>query len=342
VLLLAIGAVMAGKTSLVAMASWAARADHKLAPAGPTPSASTFARVLAAVEPTALQTAITTWLARRLAAASPAASRSGAEPERRAVAVDGKVLRGARTLDGQVKLAAAYDQAAGLVLGQVAVVGGDEIAALPQVLGTLPDLPGSVVTADALHCQDSHARWIVDAGADFVLTVKGNRPRLRRALAGQPWGQVPGHRLTSRGHGRTETRSIKVLSTDGQPELPALFPHAAQIAKIIRTRKRKGGKRSSETVYIVTSVDYRHATPAQLAAYVRGQWSIENGLHWVRDVTQCEDASRVRTGHAPQNLAALRNLVINLFRLDGRNNIAAAHRHYADQPRLIGPALAAA
>jgi len=79
-----------------------------------------------------------------------------------------------------------------------------------------------------------------------------------------------------------------------------------------------------------------------LAAYVRGQWSIENGLHWIRDVTQREDASRVRTGHAPQNLAALRNLVINLFRLDGRYTIAAAHRHYADQPHLNGPALAAA
>jgi predicted transposase YbfD/YdcC len=252
------------------------------------------------------------------------------------------VLRGARQPDGQVKLVAAYGHVAGLVLGQVAVAGGDEIAALPEVLGTVADLPASVVTADALRCQDSHATWIVSRGAHFVLTVKGNRPRLRRALAGQPWGQVPGLRFTERGHGRTETRTIKVISTDGQPALQALFPHAAQIAKITRTRKRKGGKRSSETVYIVTSLNHRQATPVQLAGYVRGQWSIENGLHWVRDVTQREDASQVRAGHAPQNLAALRNLVINLFRLDGRTNIAAAHRHYADQPHLIGPALATA
>jgi len=75
VLLLAVGAVMAGKTSLVAMGSWAARADHKLAPAGPTPSVSTFARVLAAVDPVALQTAIDRWLSRRLATAP-----SGAQP----------------------------------------------------------------------------------------------------------------------------------------------------------------------------------------------------------------------------------------------------------------------
>jgi len=345
VLLLAVGAVMAGKTSLVAMASWATRADHTLAPAGPTPSASTFARVLAAVDPVALQTAIDTWLTRRLAARTPASPPLAIAPapgERRAIAVDGKVLRGARGPDGQVKLVAAYDHDAGLILGQVAVVGGDEIAALPVVLGTVSDLAGSVVTADALHCQDSHANWIVAAGAHFVVTVKGNRPRLRRALATQPWGQVPGRRLTERGHGRTETRSIKAISTDGRPGLQALFPHAAQIAKITRSRKRTGRKRSQETVYLVTSLNHRQATPAQLAGYARGQWSIENGLHWVRDVTQREDVSQVRTGHAPQNLAALRNLVINLFRLDGRANIAAAHRHYADQPHLIGPALAAA
>jgi predicted transposase YbfD/YdcC len=174
-----------------------------------------------------------------------------------------------------VKLVAAYDHDAGLVLGQVAVVGGDEIAALPQVLGTLADLPGSVVTADALHCQDASADWIVAAGAHFVLTVKGSRPRLRRALAAQPWGPVPGLRHTECGHGRAETRSIKVISTDGQPGLQALFPHTAQIAKITRSRRRTGRKRSQETVYIVTSLDHPQATPAHLAGYVRGQWSIE-------------------------------------------------------------------
>ncbi len=341
VLLLAVGAVMAGKNSLVAMACWAALADHKLAPPGPMPSVSTFTRVLAAVDPTALQHAIGLWLARRLSE-RPSTEQQAGLCERRAIAVDGKVLRGARQSDGQVKLVAAYDHDAGLVLGQVAVVGGDEIAALPEVLATLPDLAGSVVTADALHCQHSHANWIVAAGAHFVLTVKGNRPRLRRALATQPWGPVPGLRYAETGHGRAETRSVKVISTDRQPALPALFPHVAQIVKIVRSRQRKGKKRSQETVYVITSLDHRQATPVQLAAYVRGQWSIENGLHWVRDVTQREDASQVRTGHAPQNLAALRNLVINLFRLDGQGNIAAAHRHYADQLHPIGPALAAA
>ncbi|SDY62365.1 hypothetical protein SAMN05661080_04067 [Modestobacter sp. DSM 44400] len=69
-----------------------------------------------------------------------------------------------------MKLVTAYDHHACPVLGQVAVVGGDEITALPKVVGTLPGLAGSVVTADALHCQDSHANWIVDAGGHFVFT----------------------------------------------------------------------------------------------------------------------------------------------------------------------------
>jgi len=342
VLLLAIGAVMAGKTSLVAIAGWAARAEHKLVPVGPRPSASTFGRVLAAVDPVAFQQAVDRWTAARLADTncSPPSSSSPAPPVAEVVAVDGKVLRGARTPDGQVQLVAAYDQQIGVVRGQVAVTGGDEIAALPAVLDTVADLRGLVVTADALHCQDSHAHWLVARGAHFA--VKGNRPKLRAALAAQPWGRVPGVTTLEVGHGRRESRSIKVISTDGQPALQALFPHAAQIAKIVRVRKRTGGKRSRETVYIVTSLTHRQASAEQLAGWVRGQWAIENGLHWVRDVTQREDASRVRTGHAPQNLAAIRCLVINLFRLDGHDNIAAAHRHYADQPHLIGSTLAAA
>src|SRR3954465_4060034 len=214
--------------------------------------------------------------------------------------------------------------------------------ALPAVLDTVGDLHGRVVTADALHCQDSSARWLLAHGAHYVFTVKGNRPKLRAALAAQPGGRVPGTKMVELGHGRRESRSIKVLSTDGQPGLQALFPHAAQTAKIVRVRTGKGGKRSQETVYSVTSLTHRQASAGQLAGWVRGQWTIENGLHWVRDVTQSEDACRVRTGHAPQNLAALRCLVINLFRLDGHDNIAAAPRHYADQPHLIGPALAAA
>lgn len=336
ILLLAIGAVLAGRNSWVGIAGWAARADHQLRVCGPTPSAATFARVLAAVDPAALQAALNGWITTRLAAGD------GREPvgrrrPRQALAVDGKVLRGARTPDGQVKLVAAYDQSAGVVLGQVVVVGGDEIAALPVVCDTVADLHGVLITADALHCQRSSADYLLGRGAHYALTVKGNQPSLRDALARQPWGQVPGLVQHTVGHGRRETRSIKVLSLDSQPQLAVLFPHAAQIAKIVRRRRRSGRNPSVQTVYLITDLDHRQATPEQLAGYARGQWTIENGLHWVRDVTHGEDRSQVRTGSAPQNLAALRNTVINLFRLLGHDNIAAAHRLYADRPQLIAP-----
>ncbi len=126
------------------------------------------------------------------------------------------------------------------------------------------------------------------------------------------------------------------------------FPHARQAIRVTRrirpvcARTGKKGRWRTKTVYAITDLSPDEARPEELGAWICGRWRIENGLHWVRDVTQSEDASRVRTGHAPQNLAALRCLVINLFRFDGRDNIAAAHRHYADQPHLIGPALAIA
>lgn len=211
---------------------------------------------------------------------------------------------------------AAYDQAAGVVLGQVAVDGGDEIAALPAVLDTVADLRGVLVTADALQYQRAHAAYLSGRGAHYVLTVKGNQRSLRDALARQPWGAVPGLIQHSVGHGRRETRSIKVISTDGQRRLQRLFPYAAQIAKIVRRRRRPGRNPTVptvQTVYLITSLDHRQASPDQLAGFVHGQWTIENGLHWVRDVTQGEDRCRVRTGSAPQNLAAVRNTVISLF-----------------------------
>ncbi|WP_223840235.1 ISAs1 family transposase [Saccharopolyspora pogona] len=108
------------------------------------------------------------------------------------------------------------------------------------------------------------------------------------------------------------------------------FPGAAQVLRLTRTRtNRKAGKRTRETVYAITSLTVTDAGPEQIATWLRGHWSIENGLHWVRDVTYDEDRSQIRTGHAPQVMASLRNIAISLFRLAGHTNIAAACRHHA-------------
>jgi predicted transposase YbfD/YdcC len=345
ILLLAVGAVLAGARSYAAIAQWAAHAEQAVAVCGSTPHATTFGRVLAAVDPAALQRALTGWvLTRHETRRRPPGDHVRVRGEDRTVlAVDGKMLRGARDEDGeQAKLVAAFDHAEHLVLAQVEVVGQDELAAFAPVLDTVPDLRAVVVTADALHCQRAHAEYLHARHGHYLFTVKGNQPTLRRALARLPWAQVPGLRERHAGHGRSESRSIKVIDLDGTPEA-GLFPHGARAIKVVRRRRCAGrAKPSVQTVYATTSLGHRDADPRLLASWIRSHWTIENCLHWVRDVTEGEDHSSVRTGHGPQVMAALRNTAINIIRLRGGTNIAAAHRTFSYQPADVLDALSAA
>jgi hypothetical protein len=156
-----------------------------------------------------------------------------------------------------------------------------------------------------------------------------------------PWAHPPGGRRRGRGHGRTEFRSIKVLDLDGTPA-QALFPHARRAIKVVRRRRIGAGKPSVEIVYAITSLDYRAADPPLLADWLQGHWAIENSVHHVRDVTQREDATRIRLGAGPQLMAALRNTAANITRLAGHTNIAAAQRDAAWSPTAITDALHAA
>src|SRR3954453_20839751 len=177
VLLLALQAVMAGASSWVAIAQWAAIAPQALGVAGASPSAATFRRVLAAVDITAVEAALTVWVAGRQAYARAARPTGVTAAESRTVlAVDGKTLRGSTDADGrQTKLVCVYDHAHQLVLTQAAVAGGDEVAAFTTALVTLPDLAGALVTADALHCQRAHPDFLASRGGHYLFTVKGNQ-----------------------------------------------------------------------------------------------------------------------------------------------------------------------
>ncbi|MDR7303510.1 transposase [Haloactinomyces albus] len=84
-----------------------------------------------------------------------------------------------------------------------------------------------------------------------------------------------------------------------------------------------------EIVYGVTSLTATQASPTQLAAYIRRHWTVENRVHWVRDVTFAEDVSQIRTGNAPRVMASLRNLTIGALRLAGHTNIAVGLRYAA-------------
>ena len=122
------------------------------------------------------------------------------------------------------------------------------------------------------------------------------------------------------------------------PPHAVTFPHAAQLLVIDRSVcDLDGSCRSVEVAYAVTSLTPERADPARLLALVRGQWEIENRLHWVRDVTFDEDRSQVRTGHAPRVMATLRNLAISVLRRAGATNIAAGLRGAGRNPtRALG------
>jgi predicted transposase YbfD/YdcC len=169
--------------------------------------------------------------------------------------------------------------------------------------------------------------------------VTAHQPLLRRELARLPWGQAPGQRRCSRGHGRTESRSIKVIDLDGS-RAATLFPRAARAIKVVRRRRRTAQNHSStEIVYAVTSLDHRAADPGLLATWIHGHWAIENTVHYVRDVTQGEDHSTIRTGHGPQVMAALRNTANNIARLRGHTNMAHAQRDASWRPETITEAI---
>ena len=184
------------------------------------------------------------------------------------------------------------------------------------------------ITADALHCQRDHVTYLARRGAHWILAVKGTSPACTPNYAALPWRAVPdGHRDTDSGHGRAEIRTIKILD----PRRGHRLPNAAQAIQIRRRRRKLDQPKrwKTETVYAITDLPVHHAKPAQFATWTRGHWSIENKVHWVRDVTYDEDRSQIRTGTGAHVMAALRNAAIDALRLAGFTNIAAANRHHA-------------
>ncbi|WP_329449183.1 ISAs1 family transposase (plasmid) [Streptomyces sp. NBC_01426] len=194
------------------------------------------------------------------------------------------------------------------------------------------DLTGVTVTADALHTQRDHARYLVEEkNAHYLLVVKANQPGLHRGLRALPWKEVTARRYDREvSHGRKETRVTRVLTITG---LGLDFPHAVQAMRVLRHRTNlKSGKCSRQTIYAITDLTSQQASPQRLSRLARSQWTIENRLHFVRDTTFGEDASKIRTGHGPENMAALRNLAINTLRQHGHRNIAAGLRHASYDP----------
>ncbi len=261
------------------------------------------------------------------------------------VAIDGKVLRG--TLDEQQRgtyLLAAYLPAEGIVLMEVAVEGqGQEQAAAPKVLRQV-DLREKVVMGDALHTQKELSKQIVEASGEYIWFVKGNQPQLEEDI--RLWFEpdvqpIPGMnfppkdletvRITNKGHGRIEERSLTVSS---QLKDFLVWPYLEQVFQLDRRFiSTKTGEIHQQTVYGLTSLTREEITPRKLLQMIRSNWGIENGLHYRRDVTLLEDATRMTKGKMGQAMACINNLVIGM--LLGRQKyryLPSARRYFSAHP----------
>jgi predicted transposase YbfD/YdcC len=263
ILAMAAAAVLAGARSIAAIAEWAAEAPQPVRAAlgarrdAPdhlaVPAEATIRRTLARLDADALAAAVGAWLAdreRERERPRPAAS------QRRAVAIDGKTLRGARAQaaggDGRpAHLLACMDHTSRAVLAQRQVSGApEEVPAFQPLLEGL-DLAGTVITADALHTHPQAAEFLVsDKRAHYLFQVKANQPTLLDRCTGLPWHRVPVlDRTRDRGHGRIEHRTLKAVTVHHFG-----FPHAAQVIQV--TRKRTiGGSHASTPASAVADRD---------------------------------------------------------------------------------------
>jgi predicted transposase YbfD/YdcC len=195
----------------------------------------------------------------------------------------------------------------------------NEIPAVPELLKLL-ELSGATVTLDAMHCQVETARAILEAKADYILTVKSNQEGLYHHLLDQftQYGEanydVKGlrrHKTVEKSHGRKERREYYFIQAPYSETLKR-WPGIRSIGMIYRCRETGEGIQD-ETMFVISS----HAPKIKmLAKHIRGHWGIENRQHWVLDVTFAEDQSRIRKGASPEISAAFRRMALNILQRD--------------------------
>jgi predicted transposase YbfD/YdcC len=298
------------------------------------PCADTFGRVFARLDPEQMQCCFISWV-------KAISELLGAE----VVGIDGKTLRHSGDKGrgkAAIHMVSAWASANRLVLGQRKVDDkSNEITAIPALLNVL-EIAGCIVTIDAMGCQKEIATTIIERGADYVLALKGNQGGLFEDVQ---WlfqqAQASGFedvahsfaQSIDKGHGRIEIRRCWALSDLNYLTQRPLWL-GLQTVVMVQSERRCNGQITTENRFFISSLP-THAVLLMNA--VRTHWSIENSLHWVMDVSFHEDACRIRRDFAPQNMAFLRHLALNLLSKDSSKRGIAARRKKAawEQTYLI-------
>jgi len=275
------------------------------------PTHDTFDRVFASLDPLAFEKCFMSWTATLVASGQ------------KLIAVDGKTLRQSfehgwsRT---PIHMVSAFVSDNQLVLGQLKVDNkANEIVAIPKLLELL-DLKGATVTIDAMGCQKEIARQIIEQKGNYVLAVKENQPKLHEQIvttfnearlekfAGWTHDST---QSTESGHGRIEKRKLWVTTDIGHLAVAKDWPGLACIVMVESTRQMRE-KTTTETRYFIAS--HKKLDASFMAKAIRGHWQIENGLHYVLDVSMEEDACRLRIKHGAENFSRLRRIALNKLR----------------------------
>lgn len=326
-------ALLCQQRSIAAIADWVQHqrafllatfqpARHRL------PSEATMRRALRYVDVSALEQHLAALTADETPPLTPTPMAA------RGAAVDGKYVRGAGAHGQPTLLVSLVPHTSAHVCGQVATLDKQHERRGVAALLTHRDLRGMVVTLDAGLTHPALATQILAQGGHYLMVVKRNQARLYQELTwyfdtpplpcDRPWRSAT---TVTKGHGRLEQRTV--TCTDDL-ENYLTWPDVQQVLRRVceRTVLRTGAV-STTTTYALTSLPPTDAGAEDLAQLWRGHWTIENRVHYVRDVTFGEDAHQMSSGSAPQALAALRNAILNRLRAAGWTNIAAALRHYA-------------
>ena len=273
------------------------------------PSKNTFARVFGSLDPECFKACFIDWVK------SLQSVLSGV------IAIDGKTLRGSfdtASSSAAIHMVSAFATEARLVLAQQKVEDkSNEITAIPKLLDLL-SLEGHIVTIDAMGCQTAIAEKIIDKGGDYVLALKGNQGTLSQDVElflNAEVSKKASKAIEDRyehvdcGHGRIETRKCFISSQVDWLTQKEKWKNLKSIA-MIEERRETGEKVSLERRFFISSLP---ASAQKLASAVRDHWGVENCLHWTLDLVFNEDASRIRKDNAPENMALVRHIVLNML-----------------------------